>query len=108
MATTFTVSRPIIYSKLLTPCVLLVESRPGSLCQRLIAADSFNWSNCGALILCTGKKIAIEHIRLAESVSVCVVTFSPRWLLSFPNAVEAYRSSLARGYTGGKVNSIKP
>lgn len=79
MGTSFTVSRPIIYSKLLTSCVLLVESRPGSLCQRLIAADRFNWSNCGALILCTGKNsplntsVSQKAFRFVDRVRLCSV-----------------------------------
>ena len=48
-------SRPIIYLELLTPGILLVESRSCLLFKRLIAADSFNWSNCVTLILQTGK-----------------------------------------------------
>lgn len=82
-----------MYSKLLTSRVLLVESRLGSLFQRLIAADSFNWSNCGALILYTGKKFAIEHIRFGESVLICHSRALAGWLSSFPNDEEAYKSS---------------
>ena len=41
--------------KIVDPGILLVESRSCLLFQRLIAADSFNWSNFVTLILQTGK-----------------------------------------------------
>ena len=62
----FSSSRLIIYSKLLTSCMLLVSFRPRLLFVGLITADRFNWLSCGTIILYTGKR---PLIRFKQNVS---------------------------------------
>ena len=109
----FSSSRLIIYSKLLTSCMLLVSFRPGLLLVGLITADRFNWLSCGTIILYTGKR---PLIRFKQNVSpwrllVCDrlrrLSFST-WLSFLPSVAVAYKNLSTPEYTDGRANSIKP